>query len=40
MARRFEKFQAAKSDILVELDFHATWPVGTGTTRSRAASAP
>ena len=28
------------AEILVELEFHATFSVGTGTTRSRAASAP
>src|SRR5262252_487545 len=40
MAGRFQQFQAAAPDILVKLDFHATRSIGTGTTRSRAASAP
>ena len=31
---------AAAADVLVELDFHATWSIGTGTICSRAASAP
>ena len=30
----------APAEILVELEFHATFSVGTGTTCSRAASAP
>jgi hypothetical protein len=30
----------AASDVFVELDFQATRPMGTVTTRSRAASAP
>jgi hypothetical protein len=36
----FEKLQAAASNILIKLEFHTTRPTGTGTTRSRAASAP
>lgn len=37
---RFEHFQATTADVLVELELHAAWSVGTGTMRSRAASAP
>jgi hypothetical protein len=40
MTGRFEQLQPTAPDILVELEFHAAWSVGTGTMRSRAASAP
>lgn len=40
VSARLEKLQASRSDILVEPEFHAARSVGTGTIRSRAASAP
>ena len=36
----FEQLSATAPDILVELELHAARSVGTGTMRSRAASAP
>jgi len=35
-----EHLRATTADILVQFELHATRPTGTGTTRSRAASAP
>jgi len=40
VARGREELQSAPSDIFVELELHAAPPIGTGTTRSREASAP
>lgn len=40
VAGSLEEFPAAPADLLVELDLHATRSIGTGTIRSRAASAP
>jgi len=35
-----QQFSPALADVLVELESHAAWTVGTGTIRSRATSAP
>jgi hypothetical protein len=35
-----ELLRAATADVLVQFEIHATRPTATGTTRSRAASAP
>src|SRR3954468_18192588 len=40
MAACLQQLQATASDVLVELELHATRSVGTGMMRSRAASAP
>jgi hypothetical protein len=40
MAGRLQKLQATEPDVLVKFEPHATWSVGTGMMRSRAASAP
>ena len=40
MSCNAEQLGAALPDVLVEFDSQATWAVGTGMIRSRAASAP